>query len=243
MNTESWLLIWREIIDEIIGLVNFSFNATVEGIISESMVKGGEHKRSSAKQESNHLSKRKHSQTGLPRYPTHLTFYFSLSSLSLLYSMSSSVPNVEVNNKCRVYCTIEANIAVEDLFIGLSVLQHLGVYTKTLVMERQDLLDEPACSSISSPSTCLQRGRVSKLIIARLNRFAIDADVPVAELDHDRLQSTSTRLGNISILSRTLHFWKVSIQINTPKSKLQLVHCYKKLSRLAFRKTIIYLLN
>lgn len=68
------------------------------------------------------------------------------------------------------FLVADADLSVEDLLIGLPVLQHLGVDTKTLLEERRDLLDGSDCSSIGAANTGTPGGQVSRLMIARLNR-------------------------------------------------------------------------
>lgn len=45
------------------------------------------------------------------------------------------------------YLVADANLAVEDLLIGLAVLRHLGVDTKTILEKLHDLLYRSDCLS------------------------------------------------------------------------------------------------
>lgn len=65
----------------------------------------------------------------------------------------------------------DADLAAEDVLIGLPVLRHLGVDTKTLLEERRDLLNGMDCSSIPATEQKGLPGRVGRLMIARLNRI------------------------------------------------------------------------
>lgn len=65
----------------------------------------------------------------------------------------------------------DANLAVENLLIGLPVLQHPGVDTKSLFEKRRDLLCCADCSSIGISHIGMSGGQVSRLMIARLSRL------------------------------------------------------------------------
>lgn len=69
------------------------------------------------------------------------------------------------------YLVADANLAVEDLLIGLPVLRYLGVDSKTSIEERSDLLDGSNCSSISGLRNESSRF-VRCLMIGRLNRIS-----------------------------------------------------------------------
>lgn len=58
------------------------------------------------------------------------------------------------------------DIAVEDLLIGLPVLQHLGVDTKILPDERRDLLDCADCSFVQVVNEPKHGGVASRLVTA-----------------------------------------------------------------------------
>lgn len=84
------------------------------------------------------------------------------------------------------YLVADAQLAVEDLLIGLPILKHLGIDTKTLLEERRDLLDGADCSTIRAASSGLHGGQVSRLMVARLNRTTNDAVEPVMEIFENR---------------------------------------------------------
>lgn len=67
------------------------------------------------------------------------------------------------------FLVADADLSAEDLLIGLPVLQHLGVDSKTLLEERRDLLDGADCSSVRSLSPNSSGGLVSRLMTARLH--------------------------------------------------------------------------
>lgn len=77
----------------------------------------------------------------------------------------------------------DADLAVEDTLLGLPVLGNLGIDTKTLLEERRDLLHGPDCSSVKFCSSSENGGRVSWLMIARLNRMSNDL-VSSTKADH-----------------------------------------------------------
>lgn len=77
-----------------------------------------------------------------------------------------------VNDK---YLVSDSDLAVEDLFIGLPVLRLLGVDTKTLFEDRLDLLDGPKCSAMDLKGHSDKGGRVSRPMVARLNRVPDNA--------------------------------------------------------------------
>lgn len=63
------------------------------------------------------------------------------------------------------YLVAESNLTAEDVLIGLPVLRHFGVDTKTLLEERRDLLDGSDCSNVEAG----KGGTVSRLMVARLH--------------------------------------------------------------------------
>lgn len=68
------------------------------------------------------------------------------------------------------YLVADDDLAVEDLLIGLPVLQHLGIDTKSLLESKRDVLDGIDCSSVRSSTGTTCGGHVSRLISSRLNR-------------------------------------------------------------------------
>lgn len=68
----------------------------------------------------------------------------------------------------------DADLAAENVFIGLSVFQHLGVDTKTLFEERRDLLDCANCFAIKAASAGIRGVQVSRLMITRVHRVSND---------------------------------------------------------------------
>lgn len=84
------------------------------------------------------------------------------------------------------YLVADADLAAESLLIGLPVLQHLGVDTKTLLEERRDRLDGADCSAVKAATSGSGGGRVSRLMIARLNRVTNDSVEPVIHPDDNR---------------------------------------------------------
>ena len=76
-------------------------------------------------------------------------------------------------------------LADGDMLIGLPVLKHLGIDTKTMLEQNRDVLDGADCSSVRSPSLSGRDGHVSRLMMARLNRVIGDTT------KHDASSSSS----------------------------------------------------
>lgn len=67
------------------------------------------------------------------------------------------------------FLVADVNLAVEDFLIGLSILQHLGVDTKTLLKIRRDLLNGADCSFVRAVNESKHGGMVSRLTPAHFN--------------------------------------------------------------------------
>ena len=68
------------------------------------------------------------------------------------------------------YLVADDDLACEDILIGLPVLRHLQVDTRTLLETNRSALDGIDCSDVGNPSLDERSGRVSRLMICRLNR-------------------------------------------------------------------------
>lgn len=66
------------------------------------------------------------------------------------------------------FLVADVDLAAEDILIGLPVLRHLGVDTKTMLERDRKRLDETVCSVVVSPPAT--GGTVCRLMIARHNR-------------------------------------------------------------------------
>lgn len=75
-------------------------------------------------------------------------------------------PFALLNVECLIFIS---NIAAEDLLLGIPVLRHLDVDSKTLLENSCDPLDESDCLSILKTEGKSEGGRVSRVMIARLN--------------------------------------------------------------------------
>lgn len=75
------------------------------------------------------------------------------------------------------YLVANANLAARDLLIALLVLRHLGFVTKILLEERRDLPDGTNSSTVQLTNHGGNTGRVSRLMVARLNVVSIDSIV------------------------------------------------------------------
>lgn len=64
----------------------------------------------------------------------------------------------------------EGSLAVEDLLLGLPVLRHLGIDTKTLLEERREELQGMDCSTVTGKAT--ESGRLRRLMVVRLNHVS-----------------------------------------------------------------------
>lgn len=60
-------------------------------------------------------------------------------------------------------------LAAEGLCIGLPVLQHLNIDTKTFLETNRATIDGADCSKFWNPSTFYLQGTISRLMIARIN--------------------------------------------------------------------------
>lgn len=69
------------------------------------------------------------------------------------------------------YLVADAEIATEELLIGLSLSIHLGVDTKELLEPQRDVLDEANCSAVQLGTDI---GPVSHIMISRFNRVKDD---------------------------------------------------------------------
>lgn len=64
-----------------------------------------------------------------------------------------TVPNLAAGSLALVgvtFLVLDADFAVKNLLVGLPVLQHLGIDTKTLLEQRRDVIDGANCSTIRS---------------------------------------------------------------------------------------------
>lgn len=83
------------------------------------------------------------------------------------------------------FLVANADLSAEELLIGLPVLQHLGINTKTLLEQKHDVIDGVDCSSIRNETAASRGGYVSRLMIARINRASnstVDSDKPLDDL-------------------------------------------------------------
>lgn len=112
------------------------------------------------------------------------TLSCSLTLLHIVLKLSAG-PLALLNLKCLIAAS---DLSAEDLLIGLLVLLFLDVDTKTLLEERPDLLHGSDCSSFMTNYRNDKGGRVSRLIVARLNRDP-----------NERLQRISVRFKNVII--------------------------------------------
>lgn len=70
-------------------------------------------------------------------------------------------------------------LAAEYLLIGLPVLKHLGIDTKTLLEQKRNLLDGIYCSSVCDLPSASKDGSASRHVTTRINRvIGDDIDSP-----------------------------------------------------------------
>lgn len=85
--------------------------------------------------------------------------------------------------------------ASEDLLIGLPVLMHLGIDSRTLLEPNNSQLDVMDCSSIPLPTASKTFGSLGRLIIARLERSDSNGktvdDIETSDTDQEEATSTS----------------------------------------------------
>lgn len=97
------------------------------------------------------------------------------------------------------------DLACEDILIGLPVLRHVQVDTRTLLENNRAILDGADCSNVGIPSATDRGGRVSRMMIARLNRTRDDQTETEQAKDPDRPASTTTAPDRKKIHFRTRH--------------------------------------
>jgi transposase InsO family protein len=68
------------------------------------------------------------------------------------------------------FLVADDELSCEDLLIGLPVLQHLRVDTRTLLENQRAALDGADCSSVLNAAVSDASGKLGRLMIARLNR-------------------------------------------------------------------------
>ena len=72
------------------------------------------------------------------------------------------------------FLVADDELASEDLLIGLPILRHLGIDSKTLLEQKRDLLDGIDCSSVRQYQCATHGGKISRLMLARINRVSND---------------------------------------------------------------------
>ena len=72
------------------------------------------------------------------------------------------------------FLVADDELAAEDLLIGLPILQHLGIDSKSLLEQKRDLLDGVDCSAVRDLPGATRGGKVSRLMLARLNQVSND---------------------------------------------------------------------
>lgn len=68
------------------------------------------------------------------------------------------------------FLVADDELACEELIIGLPVLRHLQVDTRTLLENNRSVLDGSDCSHVGNPTTRSRGGIVSRMMFARMNR-------------------------------------------------------------------------
>lgn len=100
------------------------------------------------------------------------------------------------------FLVVDADLFAEGLSIGLPVLQHLGVNTKTLLEQRRDALDGSDCSSVSKAISGENGGYVRRLMVARTNRDEEPLEILGKLPNSHALGLTTSKFGTKSIRSR-----------------------------------------
>lgn len=88
-----------------------------------------------------------------------------------MYGTSNNIWNISYNQYLLSDADDDWDPSTEDLLIGLPVLQHYDIDTKTLLEDHLVLLDSVNCSTIKAASCGSQEGQVSKFMTAGLNRI------------------------------------------------------------------------
>lgn len=86
------------------------------------------------------------------------------------------------------FLVADAELACEPLIIGLPVIQHLQVDTRTLLENNRDVLDGADCSHIRNTANDSRGGTVSRMMISRLNgeRTSDNDQAKATDIDMDR---------------------------------------------------------
>lgn len=103
----------------------------------------------------------------------------------------------------------EAELTVEDLLIGLPVLRHLGVDTKTLLKTRRDLLDGTDCADIKSENRPGMTGRVGRLLIARLYHVSIESVIQKISAPETDKQKIAQPLASVPTRETDIDYFEV----------------------------------
>lgn len=112
------------------------------------------------------------------------TFSFSRSWTSLRTVLHLSSGQLALSNV--TFLVADGDLPCEDLLVGLPVLRHLQVDTRTLLEDRVSVLDGTDCSHIENPTTLSQGGSVSGMMIARLTRIQEKKQFIVTDLPSNR---------------------------------------------------------
>lgn len=68
------------------------------------------------------------------------------------------------------YLIVDHDLGFEYLLICLPVLRHLQVDTRTLLERNRSALDGADCSHVANPTLDLRSGKVSRMMICRMNK-------------------------------------------------------------------------
>ena len=74
------------------------------------------------------------------------------------------------------FLVLDDDLANEDLLIGLPVLEHVKVDTRTLLEQNRAQFDGSDCSQVGNLTIDSSRGAVSRIMIARMNRGSKNPD-------------------------------------------------------------------
>lgn len=97
--------------------------------------------------------------------------------------MELSAGRLAINNVS--FLVTDDDLACEDPLIGLPVLRHLGIDSRTLLERNCAMLDGTDCSFVGHPSAPDRYGSLGRLMIARLQRSAGCARSTVTDSDTD----------------------------------------------------------
>lgn len=123
----------------------------------------------------------------------HLLLWTPQTTVWHLYTSTLGLVNV-------TFLVADDDLTAEDFLIGLPILQHLQIDSKTLIWQKSDLLDDIDCSGVRDIPTRKSGGHFSRLMLARLKNF--DSDKTVNTDDNDIIDATFPKVNYFEIRNK-----------------------------------------